>query len=579
MIKVNGITITPNLLSLEMGSKTMVEAMVSPTNATCQDVTWHCNDTDIVNVNKQTGVVDAIGVGKTTIYAKTTDGSGLTAEIDVTVYPKPEEISFGSSFELMGLGDQVVFTINVYPVDALNKGFTWYCTDNNTLSVERYLDSEDKLLVTAKALGNAVIKVTANGNYMASDCCGFNVVEPIPVKSLTLNQYVKVLGHDESFIISREISPDNATNKRITWTSSNPDVATVDRYGSNKAKVTSKRKDGTAVITANLPNFNDDPQCTVIVDSRPIVTVTEDNSSADNFYNVTFPNGLVWKSIGKDLTGLDTIVYRDFFDRYNHNALCTYSDEQLALLYSLDPIGVAYYIKYYAIHHKDDMLNYVEVPANEHYDFNDAAKRSAALTLYFKDYMYELIFNEPPTYFLVNDNGERYAASLSNGRYNVYSDAELVFGGHSILDDDSILELALDFIWEYIKAQLEDLFDFSDIETAFEIAQIAFVSKSVADFSGALLEKTLEDFINNYADKAIKAGSSYGLVFLPWKIYNVINDMADAIDAIFITLEQEEIAACNKINKQFNYRVVFEKGTQKYFVEELIDSLTYSQNG
>ena len=55
--------------------------------------------------------------------------------------------------------------------------------------------------------------------------------ETISVTSISLNETSITLCEDEKYLLVATINPNNASNKKITWTSSNPLVALVDDTG------------------------------------------------------------------------------------------------------------------------------------------------------------------------------------------------------------------------------------------------------------------------------------------------------------------------------------------------------------
>ena len=67
-----------------------------------------------------------------------------------------------------------------------------------------------------------------------------------PVTEISLNRTSVTLENDSTLQLIATVIPNNATNKMITWTSSNIDIATVDSNG----LVTAKGKLGTTTITA-----------------------------------------------------------------------------------------------------------------------------------------------------------------------------------------------------------------------------------------------------------------------------------------------------------------------------------------
>ena len=68
--------------------------------------------------------------------------------------------------------------------------------------------------------------------------------EDIPVSSVTINKSAIQMKVGETETLTVTITPSNATDKRVLWTSSNPDVVDVD-----KGLITAKEV-GNATITA-----------------------------------------------------------------------------------------------------------------------------------------------------------------------------------------------------------------------------------------------------------------------------------------------------------------------------------------
>ncbi|WPC40935.1 Ig-like domain-containing protein [Clostridium sp. JS66] len=83
------------------------------------------------------------------------------------------------------------------------------------------------------------------------------------------------------------ITPDNATNKKITWTSDKPDIATVDENG----KVTAI-KEGIATITATIDGTNISTSCTVTVTPKGTTPTNPDNTG-NAILTITMTNGNV----------------------------------------------------------------------------------------------------------------------------------------------------------------------------------------------------------------------------------------------------------------------------------------------
>ena len=149
-----------------------------------------------------------------------------------------------------GASESLVATIS--PSNATNKDVEWTSSNTNVATV----DTTGK--VTGVSSGSATITVkTKDGSKVAT--CNVTVKNSvIPVTGVTLNKTALslVTGTSESLVAT--ISPSNATNKDVEWTSSNTNVATVDTTGkvigvsSGSATITVKTKDGSKVATCNV---------------------------------------------------------------------------------------------------------------------------------------------------------------------------------------------------------------------------------------------------------------------------------------------------------------------------------------
>ena len=150
----------------------------------------------------------------------------------------------------IGASESLVATIS--PSNATNKDVEWTSSNTNVATV----DTTGK--VTGVSAGSATITVkTKDGAKIAT--CNVTVKNSvIPVTGVTLNKTALnlVTGASESLVAT--ISPSNATNKDVEWTSSNTNVATVDTTGkvtgvsAGSATITVKTKDGSKVATCNV---------------------------------------------------------------------------------------------------------------------------------------------------------------------------------------------------------------------------------------------------------------------------------------------------------------------------------------
>ena len=141
-------------------------------------------------------------------------------------------IIFDESLITLYKGKSLTLNATITPIDFTDE-IVWKSTDNNVVTV----DNIGK--ITAKNVGDATIKVTV-GNVSAT--CKVKVIQP--VTSISLNKTSLVLDALETYQLIATVYPNNAFNKEIEWSSSNPEIASV----SNEGMVTAHKK-GNAIIT------------------------------------------------------------------------------------------------------------------------------------------------------------------------------------------------------------------------------------------------------------------------------------------------------------------------------------------
>ena len=234
-VKVTGITVNPTSLSLVEGETGSLTATVSPSDADDKTVIWDSSDKSVASV--ENGKVTALKAGSANITVKSVDG-GFTASCSVSVSAKTVDVaSISLSKEELTLkeGDSETITATVKPDDATDKTVTWTSSDPSVATVDGgkiEAVKEGTATVTAKAGDKtATCKVTVDKKVIA-------------VESVGLDKTEVELNEGDSVTLTATVKPDDATNKTVTWTSSDPAVAMVD--GGKIEAV----KEGTATITA-----------------------------------------------------------------------------------------------------------------------------------------------------------------------------------------------------------------------------------------------------------------------------------------------------------------------------------------
>lgn len=228
-VPVDGISVEPKTLDQYVGDTGKLKVTITPDNATNKNVTYTIIDPTIMTIDKD-GNWEAKAVGNTTIIVTTANGK--IAFVQVTVREKevlPEEIKIEPSALDQYVGDTGKLKVTFQPSNTTVKDVTFTSADPTIITIGKEGNWE------AKAPGKTTIIVTTPNGKMAL----VNVtvrekevpVEEIKVEPSVLDQYVGDKG-----TLKVTITPDNATDKKVTFTSANPEIMTVDASGNWEAK-------------------------------------------------------------------------------------------------------------------------------------------------------------------------------------------------------------------------------------------------------------------------------------------------------------------------------------------------------
>ena len=149
-------------------------------------------------------------------------------------------------------GESQRLTATVSPSNAENKTVIWISSNSSVASVKDGV-------VTAIKAGNATITVKTDDGGKTATCEVAVNTKLYPVESVSLNKTSYEVTEGDEFTLTASVKPDNATNKNVTWSSSNTSVATV-----TNGKVTTL-KTGTVTITVKTEDGGKTATCEVFV--------------------------------------------------------------------------------------------------------------------------------------------------------------------------------------------------------------------------------------------------------------------------------------------------------------------------
>ena len=254
-VLVERVSLSETTLTLVEGETKVLTAAIAPADAENQSVTWSTSDKSVVTV--EDGTVTAIKAGEATVTVTANDKGSVKAECKVTVTAANVAVtgvSLDKTTLTLAAGENAKLSAKVTPANATNKRVTWSSSDEAIATV----DSEGK--VTANAAGTATITATTKEGNKTATCTVTVTGTSVAVTGVSLDKTTLTLTKGKSAKLTATVAPANATNKNVTWSSSNQAIATVDSEGDVRAMAV-----GIASITVTTADGNKTAECKVTV--------------------------------------------------------------------------------------------------------------------------------------------------------------------------------------------------------------------------------------------------------------------------------------------------------------------------
>lgn len=338
-------------LELKVGDTHQFKLSYSPSNAEYPDCTWAVSkykpsfdveEYDIATID-QNGLFTANKEGVTIAFALANDlffqntNRPLQAVCKVTILPiEATSLTLNKTEEIMNIGETISLEAKIEPENTTHKDVKWESNNPKIVSVRNDEVFGGKAVVTALQEGEAII--TAYVDSITATCK--ITVNPTKLEGISLDQTEKTVKEGESFVLTPVFTPENASNKKVIWTSSNQSIATVDQGG----KV-STHSFGECIIKAISEDGGFEAICKLIV----LEPTIEEAIKANIYGSYTSFNGFVTGDITAafynnsskavevtDFTMYDTRTNKVIFQQEN----CGIVEHKKTLQYALKFTGV-----------------------------------------------------------------------------------------------------------------------------------------------------------------------------------------------------------------------------------------------
>lgn len=239
---VSSISVDPASMNIAIGEYKTLHATVSPKLNNVK-LKWKTSNEKVVKIleeNPLTVTVQGVSGGNAVISAINEDNI-VVGYSHVTVRQPVTSIKLSDTNVTINLDARSIqLRAIVYPENAQNKEVKW--TSSNT-QIARVSENG---LVTFSRPGEVTIIATSVDNPEVMALC--NITIEIPVSSVALDEKETTMYVGETKRLTYTVLPINASKNAVTWTSTNPSVATVDASG----RVTARQVGSTVIMLKSL---------------------------------------------------------------------------------------------------------------------------------------------------------------------------------------------------------------------------------------------------------------------------------------------------------------------------------------
>lgn len=265
-LKIGTSNVTKKTKTMYVKDTATLKVTVNPSKAK-KSVAFKSNKTSVATVSSK-GKITAkkTGTAKITVTATGKDKKKKSTYVNIKVKNRPvKSVKVSPTKVTLAVGKTKTLKATVAPSNATVKTVKWSSNNTSVATV----NSKGK--VTAKKAGTATI--TAKSGSKSAKCAVVvtdNGTVSVPVTGVTINRTDLELSVNAEASLTATVSPENATNKTVTWHSADTAIATVDVNGKVKGI-----KAGTTSIEAVTADGGFTAKCNVSVKDT-----TDTNASA-----------------------------------------------------------------------------------------------------------------------------------------------------------------------------------------------------------------------------------------------------------------------------------------------------------
>jgi uncharacterized protein YjdB len=307
---------------IAVGEELSVTAVITPGNATDKTVEWTVDDASVVDLTYTKNSDDSVNLtvkGKSPGWAFITckASDGFVETFRVRVKQPVEEITLNN--EEMTVRKGSVFWLNAVctPANADDKTVVWSSEDESICTV----DSSG--MVTAVAVGDVNIWATSADSNAKAKCLIHvqQVVDTLTLSETSITLFIDPNYNIEpitsSYGLRADIEPTDASNKRCTFVSTDPEIASVEASEDGRTAIITAVKGGNTVVTVTTEEGGIVQECHVrVIEFVTSVDITDDEKylsigknaklTATVLSKSATDKSLIWSSSDESICYVDT---------------------------------------------------------------------------------------------------------------------------------------------------------------------------------------------------------------------------------------------------------------------------------
>ncbi|MFJ1401493.1 Ig domain-containing protein [Capnocytophaga canimorsus] len=246
-IAITGVTLSINEAFLDPTENIQLTATIAPENATNQKLTWKSSNPSVATVDGN-GLVTAIKEGKTEVIVTTDDGKKTATCIIIVEKVKYEIVNTNAKGEILGkikqnqtitldVNNSFYFFIKAKDKEKLLEGIGGIKKRTVEVSDQSVVNHIFFLIDILKPLKTGEVTITSRWEFENGEIFEHQFKVQVTGNEI-LVESVEIVDSNEITLkkgeqknLNVKVLPENATNQKVTWSSGNPQVATVSDQG------------------------------------------------------------------------------------------------------------------------------------------------------------------------------------------------------------------------------------------------------------------------------------------------------------------------------------------------------------